>query len=102
MYNPNKLSNIDFINAKHYDLYLKGKTKQIWDSNLNWDLAGKDLIPESLYETAAIVASLSVHVEILGMQNAAELLLQCDDFSLKIGLAQAVNDEARHSELFAK
>ncbi|MCC8458972.1 MULTISPECIES: hypothetical protein [Photorhabdus] len=48
MYNPNKLSKIDFINAKHYDLYLKGKTKQTWDSNLNWDLAGKDLIPENL------------------------------------------------------
>ncbi|MEK9499213.1 ferritin-like domain-containing protein [Photorhabdus sp. P32] len=102
MYNQNKLSNIDFINAKHYDLYLKGKTKQTWDSNLNWNLAGRDLIPESLYETAIVVASLSVHVEILGMQNAAELLLQCGDFSLKIGLAQAVNDEARHSELFAK
>ncbi len=43
MYNPNKLSKIDFINAKHYDLYLKGKTKQTWDNNLNWDLAGKDL-----------------------------------------------------------
>ncbi|MDC9589964.1 ferritin-like domain-containing protein [Xenorhabdus sp. XENO-10] len=36
------------------------------------------------------------------MENAAELLLQSNDFSLKIGLAQAVNDEARHSELFAK
>ncbi|WP_387689989.1 hypothetical protein [Photorhabdus sp. RM71S] len=102
MYNQNKLSNIDFINAKHYDLYLKGKTKQTWDSNLNWNLAGRDLIPESLYEIAIVVASLSVHVEILGMQNAVELLLQCGDFSLKIGLAQAVNDEARHSKLFAK
>ncbi len=41
MYNQNNLSNIDFINAKHYDLYLKGKTKQTWDSNLNWNLAGR-------------------------------------------------------------
>ncbi|MCU5771754.1 ferritin-like domain-containing protein [Erwiniaceae bacterium BAC15a-03b] len=97
-----KMSDLNFVNDKHYGLYLKGKSKQTWDYGLDWDLASDDLLTDELRETAIVVASLSAHVEILGMQNAAELLIQCDDFSLKIGLAQAVNDEARHAELFAK
>ncbi|CAM4014885.1 ferritin-like domain-containing protein [Xenorhabdus thuongxuanensis] len=102
MYNQNNLSEINFLNDKHYVLYQKGKPRQTWDCELNWELAANDLIPTHLHDTAVTVASLSAHVEILGMENAAELLLQSNDFSLKIGLAQAVNDEARHSELFAK
>lgn len=97
-----KISDINFLNDKHYDIYQKGKSRQIWDCSLDWDLALNDRLPERLRDTAISVASLSAHVELLGMENAAELLLQTDDFALKIGLAQAVNDEARHSELFSK
>ncbi|MEQ1964773.1 ferritin-like domain-containing protein [Xenorhabdus khoisanae] len=102
MKNQNKLSEINFLADKHYDLYLKGKTKQTWDCNLDWELAANDLLSDNLHEAAVTVASLSAHVELLGMENAAELMLQTNDFALKMGLAQAVNDEARHSELFAK
>ncbi|KZQ38027.1 hypothetical protein A3N57_03005 [Enterobacter cloacae subsp. dissolvens] len=102
MKNPPKMSEIDFLSDRHYDLYVKGKTKQTWDASLNWSLAKNDNIPERLREDAITIASLSAHVELLGMENAAELLLQTDDFSLKLGLAQAVNDEARHSELFSR
>ncbi|MGJ0580575.1 hypothetical protein ACR71G_21635 [Xenorhabdus bovienii] len=102
MYNSYKLSEINFLNDKHYALYQVGKPRQTWDCELNWKLVANDLIPERLRDTAVTVASLSDNVEILGMENAAGLLLQSNDFFLKIGLAQAVNDEARHSELFAK
>ncbi|PSW17196.1 hypothetical protein C9I98_19500 [Photobacterium sanctipauli] len=97
-----KMSELSFLTTGHYDIYLKGKEKQNWDRDLDWSLAEDDLIPEHLKDTAIAVASLSAHVEVLGMQNAAELLSDCEDFALKIGLGQAVNDEARHAELFSK
>ncbi|WNK51667.1 ferritin-like domain-containing protein (plasmid) [Pantoea agglomerans] len=97
-----KMSEINFLNDKHYALYVKGKTKQTWDINLDWQKAVNDDYPEHLKEDAVTVASLSAHVELIGMENAAELMLQATDFSLKIGLAQAVNDEARHAELFSR
>ncbi|POT24499.1 hypothetical protein C3433_23925 [Citrobacter freundii] len=102
MQNPPKMSEMNFLSDRHYDLYVKGKTKQTWDESLRWEMAVNDNIPERLKSDAITVASLSAHVELLGMENAAELLLQTDDFSLKLGLAQAVNDEARHAELFSK
>ncbi|MFB6328566.1 ferritin-like domain-containing protein [Pantoea deleyi] len=97
-----KMSEINFLNDKHYALYVKGKTKQTWDIHLDWQKAVNDDYPEHLKEDAVTVASLSAHVELIGMENAAELMLQATDFSLKIGLAQAVNDEARHAELFSR
>ncbi|MGF1681198.1 ferritin-like domain-containing protein [Photobacterium minamisatsumaniensis] len=96
------MSELSFLTAGHYDIYLKGKERQNWDRNLDWSLAENDLVPEHLTDTVISVASLSAHVEVLGMQNAAELLANCEDFALKIGLGQAVNDEARHAELFSK
>lgn len=96
------MSEINFLNDKHYALYVKGKTKQTWDIHLDWQKAVNDDYPEHLKEDAVTVASLSAHVELIGMENAAELMLQATDFSLKIGLAQAVNDEARHAELFSR
>ncbi|WP_432537425.1 ferritin-like domain-containing protein [Pantoea eucalypti] len=97
-----KMSEINFLDDKHYALYVKGKTKQTWDIHLDWQKAVNDDYPEHLKEDAVTVASLSAHVELIGMENAAELMLQATDFSLKIGLAQAVNDEARHAELFSR
>ncbi|QZE31359.1 ferritin-like domain-containing protein [Pantoea ananatis] len=97
-----KMSEINFLDDKHYALYVKGKTKQTWDINLDWQRAVNDDYPEHLKEDAVTVASLSAHVELIGMENAAELMLQATDFALKIGLAQAVNDEARHAELFSR
>jgi 1,2-phenylacetyl-CoA epoxidase catalytic subunit len=102
MKNPPKMSEINFLQDRHYDLYMTGKRKQTWDADLNWEMAKNDNIPNHLCEDAIIVASLSSHVELLGMENAADLLLQADDFSLKLSLGQAVNDEARHAELFSK
>jgi len=102
MNNPPKMSEINFLEDKHYALYEKGKTKQTWDTGLDWCKAGNDDIPDELKEDAVTVASLSSHVELIGMENAAELMLQATDFSLKIALAQAVNDEARHAELFSR
>lgn len=96
------LKDVNFLNNNYYGLYSKGKSNVSWDSELDWSLAGNDVLPEYLKSIAIDVASMSAHVEILGMQNAAELLVKCSDFSLKIGLGQAVNDEARHAELFAK
>jgi len=96
------MSEINFLDDKHYALYVKGKTKQTWDIHLDWQKAVNDDYPEHLKEDAVTVASLSAHVELIGMENAAELMLQATDFSLKIGLAQAVNDEARHAELFSR
>ncbi|MDC9581488.1 ferritin-like domain-containing protein [Xenorhabdus sp. PR6a] len=102
MQNPPKMSEINFLDDKHYGLYVKGKSKQTWDVNLDWSRAINDSFPNELKKDAIIVASLSAHVELIGMENAAELMLQSTDFSLKIGLAQAVNDEARHAELFSR
>ncbi|MFD3249199.1 ferritin-like domain-containing protein [Rahnella aquatilis] len=102
MKNPPKMSEINFLEDKHYNLYVKGKSKQTWDVDLDWSRAANDDFPEEFKNDAIIVASLSAHVELIGMENAAELMLQATDFSLKIGLAQAVNDEARHAELFSR
>ncbi|EBG5190061.1 ferritin-like domain-containing protein [Salmonella enterica subsp. enterica] len=102
MNNQPKMSEINFLEDKHYALYQKGKTKQTWDIGLDWGKAGNDDFPNDLKEDAVTVTSLSSHVELIGMEHAAELMLQATDFSLKIGLAQAVNDEARHAELFSR
>lgn len=97
-----RMNIVRFLNEPHYQTYLKGKECSYWDKDLNWDMARNDNLNEDLKSLAVDVASMSAHVEILGMQNAAELLSQCSDFALKISLGQAVNDEARHAELFAK
>lgn len=98
----NKMKDVNFLDDPHYKLYLKGKAQSHWDECLDWSMAQNDLISEELKTYAIDIASMSAHVEILGMQNAAELLSECEDFALKIALGQAVNDEARHAELFAK
>lgn len=102
MLNCTKICDVSFLEDTHYQTYLKGKSQALWDSGLDWSMASDDLVPEHLKRLAVDIASMSAHVEVLGMQNAAELLAKCEDFSLKIGLGQAVNDEARHAELFAK
>lgn len=36
MNNQPKMSEINFLEDKHYALYQKGKTKQTWDIGLDW------------------------------------------------------------------
>ncbi|WP_353500391.1 hypothetical protein [Vibrio chaetopteri] len=102
MLNIDRLHDVSFLSDPHYKVYLKGKENIGWDRGLDWSLARNDRVPEGLHSFAIEVASMSAHVEVLGMQNAAELLAECSNFALKLGLGQAVNDEARHAELFAK
>lgn len=102
MLDCNTLTSPSFLDTNHYKLYQKGKLSGLWDSNIDWSDAANDNLPERLKSFAVDVASMSAQVEVLGMRNAAQLLLRCDDFALRIGLGQAVNDEARHAELFAK
>jgi hypothetical protein len=102
MLNCKESSEVSFLETNHYKLYLKGKLGASWDTDLDWSVAANDNLPERLKSTAVDVASMSAQVEVLGMRNAAQLLIRCDDFALRIGLGQAVSDEARHAELFAK
>jgi len=33
MQSPPKMSEMNFLSDRHYDLYVKGKTKQTWDDS---------------------------------------------------------------------
>jgi len=83
-------------------IYTRGKEKSLWDLSLPWEMAENDNLSETHKKLAIELASLSLRVEQIGMRNAAELLIQCDDLDLKLCLAQAINDEARHTEVFSR
>jgi len=83
-------------------IYERGKSAGSWEMNIDWNRLETENMPNELKTSSLRVATSSSHVEQIGMANAALLLCRCDDFNLKLGLAQAVMDEARHAEIFLR
>ena len=83
-------------------LYNKGKKEGSWEKEVDWTRLETESMDSMLLKKSVTVARSSSHVEQIGMVNAALLLQRCKDFNLKMGLAQAVNDEARHAEVFLR
>lgn len=83
-------------------IYNKGKLDGCWDTTIDWTRLSTEKMEEDIKRKSVAVATSSSHVEQIGMANAALLLQRCTDFNLKLGLAQAVNDEARHAEVFLR
>jgi len=86
-----------------FDLYMRAREGQaLWNAatDLPWDrpitLTGSRL------EIGWAVASQSVYAEQAGLLTAAQLLDDSDDMSMRLVLATAVSDEARHAEVFAR
>jgi hypothetical protein len=73
-----------------------------WECNINWDSLDHEHLEENLQDVAWRAASGSAYVEQIGMLTASRLLLDCNDYLLRLNLARAVADEARHTEAFAR
>lgn len=83
---------------RFYNQARKNGTWQLDD--FNW--SAKSALPDDLAETAWKIASEASYMESIGMIAAARLLSHSDDNVATMCLATAVNDEAKHSETFAK
>lgn len=90
------------IQGPSFKIYNAARQASSWECAIDWNNLDHDKLPEHLQEFAWIVASGSAHVEQIGMLTAARLMMDCDDYLLRLNLARAVTDEARHTEAFAR
>jgi len=90
------------FSAPIYEIYNSGKRMGAWEYALDWESlpAGEEDDPDD--DPRWVATSLSAHVEQIGLWTAAMLLQKANDFPIRLALAQAAADEARHAEVFAK
>ncbi|WP_068082247.1 hypothetical protein [Polycladidibacter stylochi] len=90
------------LNSDFSKIYQQGKKLGDWNQKIDWTRLHSEKMPDDLRKKSVFVSKSSSYVEQIGMANAALLLQRCEDINLKLGLAQAVNDEARHAEVFLR
>lgn len=83
-------------------IYDDGAKFGSWEIGLAWEQASLDANHDDRLQHATDLASMSCHVEQIGMRNAAFLVQQTDSYEFSLLLAQAVADEARHASAFAR
>lgn len=94
----------NFRDNSDYHLYTLSLETDGWENKLNWseaELSHKKLT-KNLQDYAGDLAVRSAHIEQLGLTAAAGLANDAPNFYLRINLARAIADEARHACVFAQ
>jgi hypothetical protein len=88
-----------WLASASYALFGKAQQREPWSAR---DLIadGRTALDEQGVERAWMSASLGYYTEQAGLIAAAELAAQTTDITLRMGLATAVADEARHADAF--
>ena len=94
---------VEELGEPGFRLYEKARRASLWNAktDIPWERA-ISLKGDDRQEKAWIVASQSVYAEQAGLLTAARLLNETDDVAIRLCLATAVSDEAKHSEVFAR
>ncbi|WP_125734605.1 ferritin-like domain-containing protein [Amycolatopsis sp. WAC 04197] len=85
-------------------IYRKGCAAPPWEESVAWNDVGPDhkAMNPAMQNFALHLASQSVIAEQMGMAAAASLMLEAPSYTLRLNLARAVADEARHVDVFAR
>ena len=89
-----------FISEPIYQYYDQAKKSFGWEMTIDWDSSDWQSSEQADY--AWRLASQSSYAEQLGMIIAARLLCDATDYTVRLYLASAVQDEARHIEVFSR
>lgn len=89
-----------FFSEPAYRYYDQARKSSGWEREVNWNNIGG--MPLEKSDGAWQLASQSSYAEQVGMIIAARLLCNADDYSVRLYLASAVQDEARHIEVFSR
>ncbi|GAB2596707.1 hypothetical protein GCM10027168_31840 [Streptomyces capparidis] len=89
----------DRLTASARELFRRAAHRAPWSAR---ELigSGRTELTEDAQERAWLLASTGYYAEQAGLVAAAELAAQTEDVALRMGLATAVADEARHSDAF--
>lgn len=96
------LSSSNSLTTDLLKVYQDGAKYGSWEVELDWTLARNDASQGDRLVQATELASMSCHVEQIGMRNAALLMQRTSSYEFSLLLAQAVADEARHANAFAR
>ncbi|HEY0636136.1 MAG TPA: hypothetical protein VGD67_00690 [Pseudonocardiaceae bacterium] len=90
---------LDHLDDAGYQLFRRAQRREPWSAT---EIIGRDrtALDDSVAETAWHLASTGYYAEQAGLVAAAELAAETEDFALRMGLATAVADEARHADAF--
>ncbi|MDT8446930.1 MAG: hypothetical protein RRB13_08580 [bacterium] len=81
-----------------YQFYQNSLAAANWGEEFVW--SGDEQLPEELLQFSIEVASQSFYAEQLGMLGAIRLTERCQDVGMRMHLASAIMDEARHTKVF--
>lgn len=90
---------IDHLDEPSYQLFIKARQREQWSARELLG-TGETVLDEQGVERAWRLASTSYYAEQAGLVAAAELVVGTEDLAVRMSLATAVDDEARHSDAF--
>ncbi len=85
-----------------FRLYEQARDRSSWNPRTDIDWGRPSAMSVDRQHLAWEIASQSVYAEQAGLLFASKLLQATDDLPTRLGLATAVSDEAKHSEVFAR
>jgi hypothetical protein len=90
---------IEHLDDSSYQLFVRAGRRERWSAR---ELigSGQTVLDEAGVEQAWRLASTSYYAEQAGLVAAAELVVGTEDLAVRMSLATAVDDEARHSDAF--
>lgn len=90
------------MQTSSFKIYEKARRVAHWNPRTAIAFDRPTRLSAERQEEAWRMASQSVYAEEVGMMQAARLLTEVDDITIRYCLATAVSDEAKHSEVFAR
>ncbi|HEU5471035.1 MAG TPA: hypothetical protein VFV67_10310 [Actinophytocola sp.] len=90
---------IEHLDEPSYQLFVRARERERWSAR---ELigTGQTVLDDDGLERAWRLASTSYWAEQAGLVAAAELVVGTEDLAVRMSLATAVDDEARHSDAF--
>lgn len=92
----------NLLDGPTLQLYHRARADSGWLPKTVVDWTKGTSLPEAQQEYAWHQASRHVYAEQTGLAIAAKLLEETEDVAIRLSLATAVSDEAKHSEVFAR
>lgn len=90
------------LRERGFRLYEQARNRSSWNPRTDLDWTQRSSMSLDRQRLAWEIASQSVYAEQAGLLFASKLLQATNDLPTRFGLATAVSDEAKHTEVFAR